>query len=259
MGDRFYYYDLHCHTTDSLCGAGTLKSMVKTAKKRGLDGIAVTDHNKIYQGPEEVADITIIPGVEVSVDNDKHHLLVYYPKKHIERDRDFKQTLEEIRAEKNGYTFWAHPLRDGDCFAEEDDAVVSLLDGLESGNAMNSERERKMIEEKAEELGVLCVAGSDGHTSGQVGMGVVKTKERLTEDNFLKVLSEAEVVVAEEIISFRRRNKRWRVFMRISKSVFRLKNHRFLKSMFTRIFLRNYLRLNNIFLQRAKINYKQQG
>ena len=40
-------YDLHMHTCYSKCSNLRPEILLKTAKERGLNGIAVTDHNKI--------------------------------------------------------------------------------------------------------------------------------------------------------------------------------------------------------------------
>src|SRR4030065_33390 len=65
--------DLHVHTTYSKDSLITPKDLVYYAKKRGLDAVAVTDHNQL-EGAYKIAketDFLIIPGMEVS-SNDGH-------------------------------------------------------------------------------------------------------------------------------------------------------------------------------------------
>ena len=45
-------YDLHIHSKYSSDGILEVKEIVKAAIKRGLDGIAITDHNTIKGGIE---------------------------------------------------------------------------------------------------------------------------------------------------------------------------------------------------------------
>ena len=61
--------DLHVHTRRSLDGVHSLRSIVKYARKIGLDAIAITDHNKLL--PKNLArdisrefGILVIPGVK---------------------------------------------------------------------------------------------------------------------------------------------------------------------------------------------------
>lgn len=62
--------DPHIHTLYSGDSKNIPDDIVKIAKKRGLDAIAITDHNTI-KGYEVIAkrnieDILIIPGIEIS-------------------------------------------------------------------------------------------------------------------------------------------------------------------------------------------------
>ena len=74
-------YDLHIHTHHSACSILKPKTILKIAKKVGLDGIAVADHNTI-KGGQEVSkankdkNFEVIPGIEVSTD--RGHVLGLY-------------------------------------------------------------------------------------------------------------------------------------------------------------------------------------
>src|SRR5256885_14595408 len=92
--------DLHTHTYYS---DGTLspQQLVALAKERGLDVLAVTDHDSISGMPEareaaEVAGIEIVPGVEFSAEYDgtSLHLLCYWPS---EDDAEFQAELLRLQ------------------------------------------------------------------------------------------------------------------------------------------------------------------
>ena len=60
--------DLHVHTTYSKDSLITPKDLIYYAKKRGLNAVAVTDHNQL-EGAYKIAketDFLVIPGMEVS-------------------------------------------------------------------------------------------------------------------------------------------------------------------------------------------------
>ena len=60
--------DLHVHTTYSYDSLITPKELIFYAKRCGLDGVAVTDHDRI-NGALKIAketDFLIVPGIEIS-------------------------------------------------------------------------------------------------------------------------------------------------------------------------------------------------
>ena len=83
-------FDMHVHTLHSpKCGWMRPESLVENAKKKGLDGLAITDHNTI-EGAQEVFDIVreeqielfIIIGEEISTD--RGEVLAYFINREIE-------------------------------------------------------------------------------------------------------------------------------------------------------------------------------
>jgi len=59
--------DFHVHTCYSGDSSITLKEVVSFAKKRGLNGVAITDHNTL-KGAQKLKtnEIIVVPGIEVS-------------------------------------------------------------------------------------------------------------------------------------------------------------------------------------------------
>ncbi len=99
-------YDLHLHTTAS-DGRLTPAEVVKMAAGRGLEVIAVTDHDSIG-GIEEALDaarnfphLYVIPGVEINTDlaSGELHVLGYFLDF---KDKDLAASLEKIRESRVG-------------------------------------------------------------------------------------------------------------------------------------------------------------
>ncbi|QNK76252.1 PHP domain-containing protein [Winogradskyella sp. PAMC22761] len=97
-GARWYKCDLHLHTTASRCFQDrevTAQQWVDRAIAQGLDCVAVTDHNSPngIEAIQEIAkdtNLTIFPGVEVTCDTSKVHLLVLFdPSKNATDVGDF--------------------------------------------------------------------------------------------------------------------------------------------------------------------------
>ena len=107
-GARWYMCDLHLHTTASRCfqdGEVTAQQWVDRTIEQGLDCVAVTDHNSPngIEAIQEVAkdtNLTIFPGVEITCDSSKVHLLVLFdPSKKATDVGDFLIQCEIKRAD----------------------------------------------------------------------------------------------------------------------------------------------------------------
>ena len=67
---RKYAVDFHVHTSYSFDSVTPPKVVIEMARRRGLDGIAVTDHDTIDGAVATVeanrhSDFLVIPGIEV--------------------------------------------------------------------------------------------------------------------------------------------------------------------------------------------------
>lgn len=101
-GTRWYKCDFHLHTMCSKCykDANKIEEWVDAASKKGLNCIAVTDHND-YRAINEVKKIgqqkgiTVFPGVEVTCDTSKIHMLILFDvDKNQENVRDFLNRID---------------------------------------------------------------------------------------------------------------------------------------------------------------------
>lgn len=108
-GARWYKCDLHLHTTASKCfddKSVTPEQWVDRAIEQGLDCVAVTDHNsplgiKAIQKASQGKNLTVFPGVEITCDTSKIHLLVLFdPSK---GEEEVKSLLSKCDIEHNIY------------------------------------------------------------------------------------------------------------------------------------------------------------
>lgn len=108
-GSRWYKCDLHIHTTASECFADrniTADQWVARAIEQGLHCVAVTDHNtplgiKAIQEAAINKPLIVFPGVEITCDTTKIHLLILFdPSKSEEDVRSF---LSKCDIEHNIY------------------------------------------------------------------------------------------------------------------------------------------------------------
>lgn len=111
-GSRWYKCDLHLHTPISLCFKDknvTAEEWVEAAIDKGLECVAVTDHNnggfvdKIKVAAKE-KNIIVFPAVEITCDSSKVHLLVIFDTMKSSDDiRDFL-----VRADIKASDFGKH-------------------------------------------------------------------------------------------------------------------------------------------------------
>jgi len=162
--------DLHVHTTYSKDSLITPKDLIFYAKKRGLNAVAVTDHNEL-DGAYKIAnetDFLVIPGMEVS--SADGHIVALNVKELIPRGFSAVETVERIHR-AGGVAIACHPyvLFKG-CLR---DKVCATFDAIETINAraFPFRDSVKKAEETAERFKLSRVAGTDAHYGPQIGYG----------------------------------------------------------------------------------------
>ncbi|MBD3274362.1 MAG: PHP domain-containing protein [Candidatus Marinimicrobia bacterium] len=111
VGTKWYKCDFHLHTNASKCFEDdnyTPDNFIKTALEKGLDCIAVTDHNSganidSVKSAAEGKEITIFPGVEITCTDSKIHILVLFnPDYTTQNVEDFLLQKMNLSREKFG-------------------------------------------------------------------------------------------------------------------------------------------------------------
>ena len=164
-------YDLHLHSRYSPDGTLDVRDIVRIAKKRGLDGIAVTDHDTIRGGlgaaklkPE---GLDVICGCEVSTD--RGDVIGLFLTEEI-KARYYKAAIEEIHAQ-GGVAIVPHPfdsIRGSAFWLTDRDAP--LIDGVEVINARCVFRRSNAAADRyADRYAIAKTGGSDAHFGAEIG------------------------------------------------------------------------------------------
>ena len=167
-------YDLHIHTHYSPCSNLKPEILLKFAKKKGLNGIAVTDHNSI-KGALKVKKLNKDKNFEVIVGDEVKtnygDVLAYYLQKEI-KSRDLFSVIDEIKAQ-TGLIAIAHPFRISINpklkFRYPLEKIKDKIDALECFNARTLPGNNEKAQKMAKKLNIAGIAGSDTHFKFEIG------------------------------------------------------------------------------------------
>ncbi len=159
--------DLHIHSKYSFDSISKPHDIVRVAKRKGLNGIAITDHNTIKGGVEAKKinhdpSFHVIIGSEISTEiGDIRGLFLNEEIK----SRDSMQVVEEIH-NQGGIAILPHPYNKG---CRLNDEIISKIDAIEGFNARSSKENNEKAMKLAERLKKTIVAGSDAHFCSEIG------------------------------------------------------------------------------------------
>jgi hypothetical protein len=145
--------------------------------RRGLQGIAITDHNAVGGiAAAEAAvqgDFVVVPGTEVSTR--EGHVLAYGVREVIPRDLSARETVDRIVA-LGGVPVAAHPYRFWSGLGE-DVTISAPFRAYETANARTLRRGNERARALARARGVSETGGSDSHFLDEVGRAVTTTED----------------------------------------------------------------------------------
>lgn len=127
--------DLHIHSERSFDGCMSLSEIVALARERGLNGVAICDHDRVLDEVPEFDDFLVIPATEVSTE--RGHLLGLFVREPIET-RKFSESVTAIHAQ-GGLAVIAHPFEHSTDANRLDD-VMSRLTASKFGTVVPTAR-----------------------------------------------------------------------------------------------------------------------
>ena len=178
--------DIHTHTFPASDDSSLApEQLIAAAKRIGLDGICITDHDRFWlpQEADELSrahDFLVLPGCEVTTD--EGHLLVYGLSEHV-FGMHRASFVRELVDEAGGVVVVAHPHRR--VYREEADLspaahrdtleqtcenlVFSVADAVEVLNGRATHRENAFSHDVAKRLGMAGTGASDAHRLQDLG------------------------------------------------------------------------------------------
>ncbi|MHA1378949.1 MAG: PHP domain-containing protein [Candidatus Helarchaeota archaeon] len=184
--------DLHVHTSPlSPCSNITLEQTIDEAIKIGLDGIVLTEHNKLRTKEEmelirKKYDFLVLQGNEITTL--QGDILVYGSDKNTEEMISAGE-LRKLVGTEGVFIAAAHPFREflvvgiGVLKLEVKDAanrrVFKFVDGIEIQNGRVSDQGNNFASRVNEQLGLVGIGGSDAHEIYEIGKVVTKFQNNI--------------------------------------------------------------------------------
>jgi predicted metal-dependent phosphoesterase TrpH len=177
-------YDLHIHSKYSSDGILALEKIITISIKRGLDGIAITDHNTIKGGLEakkyETEDFQVIVGSEISTE--RGEIIGLFLEEEV-KSKDVQGVISEIK-DQNGIIIIPHPFDELRHSAfhptVEDEKFIDAIEGFNS-RCVYQKYNKKAVE-FASKHNLTIAAGSDAHFSNEIGnAGIITETEDIRE------------------------------------------------------------------------------
>ncbi len=165
--------DLHSHSVYSKHpiwrneAFGTPKQMIKMAVKKGLSGLAITDHDSVkgtlkgLEYAKTLKNFLFVPGVEVS--SRDGHILALGIKENIPKRLPAQETIDRIH-DLGGLAIAPHPYAGWPRTSSLKDTVrrcrFDAIEVINGGTRISAMRKAYRV---AKELGLPITAGSDSH------------------------------------------------------------------------------------------------
>ncbi|NIR87586.1 PHP domain-containing protein [Candidatus Bathyarchaeota archaeon] len=163
--------DLHIHTCYSYDATTTLREVIAYAKKRGLDGVAITDHDTVEGAlklaQKNTADLLIVPGVEITTQ--RGHILALNVTAPIPPRLRTLETIQRIH-EIGGIAVAAHP-----AVFYKGGIRRKIVSGFDAVEVINSTAfpfflSTQLSQKLAFSLNLPQTAGSDAHHPSGIGL-----------------------------------------------------------------------------------------
>ena len=209
---RRFFADLHTHSSASFDSLASPASLVRTAARRGLTHLAITDHDRIDGALEarraaeaEAPELTVIVGEEIRTSDGD--LIALFLERAIAPGQTAEATIAEIRAQ-DGVVGIPHPFDRFRGSLLRDDELTGLLpsvDWIEAHNARVAVGNGNVrAAELAVAYGLPGIAVSDAHSAFEVGVAYTALDgDPSTASGLLAALLGAELIPGRASFSVR--------------------------------------------------------
>jgi predicted metal-dependent phosphoesterase TrpH/glycosyltransferase involved in cell wall biosynthesis len=199
LGSReFVHVDLHMHTDHSPDCATPVDTLLDTAKRVGLDAIAITDHNEIsgaLEARERADGIKVIVAEEVKT-ADQGEVIGLFIEEKIPRGMTLQETIAEIRRQ-GGLVYVPHPF-DRMHAVPDYEHLLDIVEDIDAIEVFNPRVAFSAFNEEAARFAakyrIVAGAGSDSHVAQGLGSVKIRMRDFDGAEEFLESLRDADIV-----------------------------------------------------------------
>jgi predicted metal-dependent phosphoesterase TrpH len=188
--------DLHVHTAYSYDGFTTIEQLSAVCQRRGIDGLAITDHDTLEAALlcQRSLPLQVVVGEEVTTASG--HLIGLFLKHWIPPGLTVDETIQRIR-DQGGLVCLPHPfdrVRSGYISSTQLEELANRFDMVEVFNSRNLfDDANNKASAFAESHSLLRTVGSDAHIPHEVGRSSVEIRAFSGPQEFLVNLREARL------------------------------------------------------------------
>lgn len=188
--------DLHVHTCYSEDSLLSLKAIVETCRRRGIDKVAITDHNHLAGALalREMVPELVIVGEEIATTAGE--IIAYFLEEEIAEGLSPEEAIAHVR-EQGGVVGVPHPLDRLRRQAMGEAKLLSILDRVDALEVFNARTlfpgDNRRAEALASANGLLRTAGSDAHTTYEIGRAYVEMPPFNDKEEFSQSLAQGQI------------------------------------------------------------------
>ena len=191
-------FDLHIHSKYSYDSCMDIEKILEIAKKKGLSGISITDHNtikgslKAMETAKKKGGLLVIPGIEITTNYGD--IIGLFINEEI-KSRNALEVIDIIKSQ-GGIASLAHPFKRNKAIDEE---LLLKIDAIEVFNSRCSRKVNQKAEELFRNSNIGITAGSDAHFYFEIGRGWIGLEECLNEEDVRKAILKRKLCYGGDI------------------------------------------------------------
>ncbi len=195
--NELWNVDLHAHTLWSKDCLMPFDKIIRLCKQRGIDRIAITDHNTAdgALAMQKLAPDLVLVGEEIMTTQGE--ILAYFVQESVPAELSPDETIRRLR-DQGAVISVSHPfdqLRKGAWREEDLLKIIDQVDAIEIFNArctFASDNEKAI--EFAQRHNLIGTVGSDAHTTLEYGRAMTRLQPFEGPSDFLVALHNAEYI-----------------------------------------------------------------